>query len=94
MPTRHVVVTYKLSFFIIYIYIFFSIFFAFLLYFLLRELVQYRQDNNHLDYDDVALVTRVTFYRVNKCRACVHAIDGVPRIAPCVPCILYVWRCT
>ena len=27
-----------------------------LLYFLLRGLVQYRQDNNHLDYDDVALV--------------------------------------
>ena len=65
-----------------------------LLYFLLRELVQYRQDNNHLDCDDVALVTRVTFYRVNKCRACVHTIDGVPRIAPCVPCILYVRRCT
>ena len=60
MPTRHVVVTYKLSFFIIYIY-FFSIFFAFLLYFLLRELVQYRKDNKRLDYDDVALVACVMF---------------------------------
>ena len=68
--------------------------YSFLLYFLLRGLVQYRQDNNHLDYDDVALVTRVTLYRVNKCRACVHAIDGIPRIPPCVTCILYVRRCT